>query len=101
MSHKRVLCYAVGGGEGHYIMYTARGVVSELLRISHDDFGFASDGRITSPCNAAVMEYVLCLLGRNTSEEVEMAFLSSMVRPCYYGNGLEPSMGLGLAVSRF
>ncbi|XP_047076335.1 auxin-responsive protein SAUR36-like [Lolium rigidum] len=102
--------------KGHCAMYTADGrrfevplvclsttIIGELLRMSRDEFGFTSDGRITLPCDATVMEYVMCLLRRNASEEVERAFLSSVVRPCRCGNGLEPSMGLSqqVAVSSF
>ncbi|PNT65069.1 auxin-responsive protein SAUR36 [Brachypodium distachyon] len=102
--------------KGHCVMYTADGarfevplpylgttVVGELLRMSHDEFGFASDGRITLPCDAAVMEYVMCLLGRDAPEEVKRAFLSSVVRPCHCEDGLEQySMGpTRVAVSGF
>jgi hypothetical protein len=71
--------------------------------MSQDELGFTSDVRITLPCDAAVMEYVMCLLKRNASEKVERAFLSSIVRPCHYGNSLEPSMRVSqqIAVSSF
>src|SRR4051794_13072270 len=61
--------------KGHCVVYTADGarfevplaylgtaIIVELLRMSHDEFGFTSDGRITLPCDAAVMEYVMRLL---------------------------------------
>jgi hypothetical protein len=93
--------------KGHFVVYTADGarfevplaylgtaIIGELLRMSHDEFGFASDGGITLPCDAAVIEYVMCLLRRDASEEVERALLSSVVRTCHCGNGVEPSMGL-------
>ncbi|CAL5087032.1 unnamed protein product [Urochloa decumbens] len=93
-------------GKGHCVVYSADGrrfeiplaylgtaIFSELLSLSQEEFGFASDdGRITLPCDAAVMEYVLCLLRRDASEEVLRAFLSSMARPCHYGNGLAQSL---------
>uniref|UniRef100_A0ACD5XP86 Uncharacterized protein n=1 Tax=Avena sativa TaxID=4498 RepID=A0ACD5XP86_AVESA len=101
--------------KGHFVVYTADGarfevplpylrrvIVGELLSMSHDEFGFSSGGRITLPCDASVMEYVLCLLGRDASEEVEWALLSSGVgRHCHYGGGLEASIGLGEQVSCF
>jgi hypothetical protein len=82
--------------KGHCIVYTAGGerfevplaylgttVFGELLRMSEDEFGFTSeDSRITVPCDAAVMAYVMCLLKRKPSEEVERAVLSSVVIPC-------------------
>jgi len=59
----------------HCTVYTANGrrfgvplaylgtvVFSELLRtMSEEEFGFTGDGgRITLPCDAAVVEYVMC-----------------------------------------
>ena len=83
--------------KGHCVMYTADGrrfevplvylstkVFGELLRMSREEFGFASGGKITLPCDAAVMEYAMCLLRRNASAEVESALLSSMVMSCHY-----------------
>ncbi|XP_037435729.1 auxin-responsive protein SAUR36-like [Triticum dicoccoides] len=83
--------------KGHCAIYTADGrrfevpleylgttVFGELLRMSQEEFGFTCDGRITLPFDAAVMEYVMCLLSRNASEEVERALLSSVVMPCQY-----------------
>jgi hypothetical protein len=94
-------------GKGHCVVYSADGrrfevpllylstrVFGELLTISQE-FGFASDdGRITLPCDTVVMEYILCLLRREASEEVERAFLNSMVRPCHCGNGLRQTWDL-------
>jgi hypothetical protein len=106
-------------GKGHCVVYSADGrrfeaplaylgtaIFGELLRLSQEEFGFAGDdGRITLPCDAAVMEYVLCLLRRDASEEVVRAFLVSsiMARPCHRGNGLAKSMGVSqqVAVSSF
>ncbi|XP_020173526.1 auxin-responsive protein SAUR36-like [Aegilops tauschii subsp. strangulata] len=81
---------------GHCVMYTADGsrfevplvylgtmVFRELLRMSQEEFGFSSDGKITLPFDASVMEYVMCLIRRDASEEVEKAFLSSIARPCH------------------
>ncbi|CAM0954053.1 unnamed protein product [Alopecurus aequalis] len=109
-------CCTSGAVKGHCAMYTADGrrfevplvylstmIIGELLRMSRDEFGFTSDGRITLPCDAAAMEYVMCLLRRSASEEVVRAFLSSVVRPCNYGNSFEQSMGVSqqIAVSSF
>ena len=104
-------------GKGHCVVYSADGrrfevplayldtaIFGELLSLSQEEFGFAGDdGRITLPCEAAVMEYVMCLLRRNASEEVEAAFLTSIARPCHYGSGLAQSIGVSpqLAVFSF
>ena len=90
--------------KGHCVVYSADGrrfqvplaylgtvVFGELLMLSQEEFGFASDdGKITLPCDSAVMEYVMCLLRRDASEEVVRAFLSSMVRPCHNVSGVVP-----------
>ncbi|PVH64761.1 hypothetical protein PAHAL_2G354200 [Panicum hallii] len=95
-------------GKGHCVLYSADGrrfevplvylgtpVFAELLNMAREEFGFTSDGgRIRLPCDAAVVEYVICLLRRDASEEVVRAFLSSMVWPCHTVNGMAPSMGL-------
>ncbi|PWZ15220.1 Auxin-responsive protein SAUR36 [Zea mays] len=88
-------CTSAIANKGHCIVYTADGkrfevplaylstnVFVELLRMSEDEFGFTSEDRITVPCDAEVMEYVMCLLRRKPSEEVERAVLSSVVMPC-------------------
>ncbi|KAL6655115.1 hypothetical protein ACP70R_005941 [Stipagrostis hirtigluma subsp. patula] len=98
--------------KGHCVVYSSDGrrfevplaylgtaVFGVLLSMSQDEFGFAGeDGRITLPCDGAVMEYAMCLLRREASEEVERAFLSSMARPCYYGNGLVQTIGVSQQV---
>uniref|UniRef100_A0A8R7QI83 Auxin-induced protein 6B n=1 Tax=Triticum urartu TaxID=4572 RepID=A0A8R7QI83_TRIUA len=99
-------CCSSVPAKGHCVMYTAEGrrfevpleylsttVFGELLRMSQDEFGFASDGKISLPCDAAVMEYVMCLLRRNASAEVESALLRSMVTPCHYTGCAMPTVG--------
>uniref|UniRef100_A0A0E0M458 Auxin-responsive protein n=1 Tax=Oryza punctata TaxID=4537 RepID=A0A0E0M458_ORYPU len=99
-------CSTAVAGKGHCAIYTADGVrfevplaylgtavFGELLAMSQEEYGFSGDGRITLPCDAMVMEYVMCLLGRNASAEVEKAFLSSMVMPCHYASCVTPSLG--------
>uniref|UniRef100_A0A0A9BDN5 Auxin-responsive protein SAUR36 n=1 Tax=Arundo donax TaxID=35708 RepID=A0A0A9BDN5_ARUDO len=104
-------------GKGHCVMYSADGrrfevplaylgttVLGELLSMSEEVYGFAGDdGRITLPCDATVMEYMMCLLRREASEEVVRAFLSSMAWPCRYGTGLTQPMVVSqqIAVSIF
>uniref|UniRef100_A0A0D9XGA9 Auxin-responsive protein n=1 Tax=Leersia perrieri TaxID=77586 RepID=A0A0D9XGA9_9ORYZ len=100
--------------KGHCVMYTADGcrfevplayldtaVFSELLRMSQEEFGFTSDGRIMLPCDAAIMEYAMCLLNRNASVEMEKALLSSMVAPCHYTGCMVPTVGVNQQISCF
>ncbi|XP_048575209.1 auxin-responsive protein SAUR36-like [Triticum urartu] len=85
--------------KGHCMVYTIDGarfevplaylgtsILSELLTMSHEEFGFAGgdDGRIVLPYDATVMEYAMCLLRRDASTEVVKAFMSSVVRPCSF-----------------
>uniref|UniRef100_K3ZXH8 Auxin-responsive protein SAUR36 n=1 Tax=Setaria italica TaxID=4555 RepID=K3ZXH8_SETIT len=99
-------CNSVAG-KGHCVMYTSDGrrfevplaylgtpVFAELLRMSQEEFGFMSDGRITLPCDAMVMEYAMCLLRRGSSAEVEKAFLSTMAVSCHYASCMAPSVGV-------
>ncbi|KAF7067152.1 hypothetical protein CFC21_073069 [Triticum aestivum] len=99
-------CCSTVADKGHCVVYSADGawfevplaylgttVFVELLRMAGEEFGFASSegGRITLPCDATVIEYVLCLVRRDASEEVERAFLSSIAGHCH---GQDASMGL-------
>ena len=100
-------CRASVAGKGHCAVYTADGarfevplaylgtaVFAALLRMSQEEFGFAGgDGRITLPCDAAVMEYAMCLLRRSASAEVEKAFLGTMAMPCHYASRVAPFVG--------
>ncbi|KAK1633045.1 hypothetical protein QYE76_007360 [Lolium multiflorum] len=103
---------SVVADEGHCVVYTADGerfevplvylgttVITELLRMSEEEFGFTSGGngsRIMLPCDSTVMDYVLCLVRREASKEVEMAFLSSIAGHCHNYNAscMAPSMEL-------
>ncbi|KAM3259529.1 hypothetical protein ACQJBY_051028 [Aegilops geniculata] len=99
--------------KGHCVVYTADGarfevplaylstsIFSELLTMSQEEFGFAAsdDGRILLPCDAAVMEYAMCLLHRDASTEVIKAFMSSIVRPCSF-EGSVVDVGLNQQVA--
>jgi hypothetical protein len=75
------------------LAYLGTTIFVELLRMSQEEFGFASDGRITLPCDAAFLEYVMSLLRRNASAEVENALLSSMVTFCHYTGCVIPAVG--------
>lgn len=105
-------CCTSVAGKGHCVVYSADGrrfevplvylgttVFAELLQMSQEEFGFVSDGRITLPCDAAVMEYAMCLLRRGTSAEVEKAFLSTMAVSCHYASFAASSLGISQQVS--
>ena len=102
-------------GKGHFIVYTTDRVMfevplaflgttvfGELFRMSQEEFGFAGvDGaRITLPCEASMMEYAMCLLRRDASTEVVMAFLSSIARSCCCdGSVVVPRVGFSQYVA--
>ena len=81
------------------LAYLGTTVFLELLWMSHEEFGFASDGRITLPCDATVIEYAMCLLRRSASVEVEKAFLNAMAMPCHYESSVAPSVGVSQQVA--
>jgi len=100
-------CCASVAVKGHCVMYTSDGkrfevplaylttlVFSELLRMSQEEFGFMGNERITLPCDAAVMEYAMCLLTGGSSAEVEKAFLSTMAVSCHYASCIAPYVGV-------
>ncbi|KAH7692256.1 Small auxin-up RNA protein [Dioscorea alata] len=81
--------------KGHFFVYTSEGkrfmvplaylennIFKELLKISEEEFGLPGDGPITLPCDEASTEYVLSMLRRGVSEEVERALLSSIFISC-------------------
>ncbi|KAF7060415.1 LOW QUALITY PROTEIN: hypothetical protein CFC21_067209 [Triticum aestivum] len=91
--------------KGHCVVYTAdrarfevplaylgTSIFSELLRMSQEEFR-GDDGRIMLPCDAAVMEYAMCLLQRDASMEVMKAFMSSVARPRSFEGSV---VGIGL-----
>ncbi|XP_066365501.1 auxin-responsive protein SAUR36-like [Miscanthus floridulus] len=105
-------CCTSVAGKGHCVVYTAderrfevplaflgNRVFEELLRMSQEEFGFMSDGRIKLPCDASTMEYAMCLLRRSVSSEVEKAFLSTMELPCVYATCVAPSVGVSQKVA--
>ncbi|KAM0945331.1 putative small auxin-up RNA [Dioscorea sansibarensis] len=80
---------------GHFNVYTSEGkpcmvllaylvnnIMKELLRISEEEFSLPVDGPIVLPCDVASMEYVLSLLRRGVSKEMEMQLLSSVFISC-------------------
>jgi hypothetical protein len=104
LGRKRFTCASVAV-KGHCVMYTTDGrrfevplaylstlVFLELLRMSQEEFGFIGNEQITLPCDAAVMEYAMCLLRGGSSTEVEKAFLSTM--PCHDASCIAPFVGV-------
>ncbi|KAL5706246.1 hypothetical protein ACHQM5_024444 [Ranunculus cassubicifolius] len=84
--------------KGHFIVYTMdkkrfmipleylrSKVFSELFRISEEEFGLPCNGPITLACDAIVMDYIVSLVGRSASKDLEKALclcLASSRRCC-------------------
>ncbi|KAH7663642.1 Small auxin-up RNA protein [Dioscorea alata] len=81
---------------GHFHVYSLEGkrftiplaylnnvVFKELLKKSEEEFGLPSDGLITLPCDAVSTEYVLSMLSKGVSKEMEAALLSSIFMSCH------------------
>ncbi|XP_020112606.1 auxin-responsive protein SAUR36-like [Ananas comosus] len=79
---------------GHFVVYTVDSqrftvplayldtkIFRELFRISEEEFGLPRDGPIILPCDAASMKYIMSMLARRISKDVEKALLSSIVVP--------------------
>ncbi|GMN34827.1 hypothetical protein TIFTF001_004911 [Ficus carica] len=100
ISLPRVSYLVRGGGglphKGHFVVYSAdkrrfvvpltclnRTIFRELLRMSEEEFGLPGDGPITLPCDAASMEYIVSVVKREVSIELEKALLLSLAsREC-------------------
>ncbi|XP_027368249.1 auxin-responsive protein SAUR68-like [Abrus precatorius] len=72
--------------KGHFVVYTAdkvrfvvpltylrNNIFRELLRMSEEQFGLHIDGPIILPCDAAFMEYVVSLVQKHLSLELQNA----------------------------
>nr|GMC84995.1 auxin-responsive protein SAUR68-like [Ipomoea batatas] len=77
--------------KGHFAIYTSdqkrfvvplsyleNEIIRQLLSISEEEFGLPGDGPITLPCDAVFMDYIISLLSRGLSRELENALLISV-----------------------
>lgn len=60
------------------LAYLSSSIFIELLSMSEEEFGLPGDGPITLPFDAATMEYMVSMVGRHVSEELEKALLVSL-----------------------
>lgn len=78
--------------KGHFVVYSADNkrfvvpltylkcnIFRGLLRMSEEEFGLPRDGPITLPCDAASMEYIVSLVQREVSEDLETALILSIL----------------------
>ncbi|XP_019157624.1 PREDICTED: auxin-responsive protein SAUR68-like [Ipomoea nil] len=77
--------------KGHFAIYTAdqkrfvvplsyleNEIIMQLLNLSEEEYGVPCDGPITLPCDAAFLDYIISLLSRGLSRELENALLISV-----------------------
>ncbi|XP_019157612.1 PREDICTED: auxin-responsive protein SAUR68-like [Ipomoea nil] len=60
------------------LSYLENAIIRQLLNMSEEEFGLPSDGPITLPCDAVFMDYIISLLSRGLSRELENALLVSI-----------------------
>ncbi|XP_019186635.1 PREDICTED: auxin-responsive protein SAUR68-like [Ipomoea nil] len=77
--------------KGHFVIYTGdqkrfviplsfldNKIIRQMLEMSEEEFGLPSDGPITLPCDAVFMNYIISLLSRGVSTELQNALLVSV-----------------------
>ncbi|KAL4186546.1 hypothetical protein AMTRI_Chr09g34480 [Amborella trichopoda] len=75
--------------EGHFVIYTIDGsrfvipltflnrpIFQELLLMAEEEYGLTGCRPLTVPCESFVMDYIVSLLNKNASKEVEKALVS-------------------------
>ncbi|XWS67670.1 hypothetical protein CRYUN_Cryun04dG0025900 [Craigia yunnanensis] len=64
----------------HPLEYLKNEIVRELFILAEEEFGLPSSGPLTLPCNAVFMEYVIILIKRRPTKDLEKALLTSIAR---------------------
>lgn len=96
ISLPRILSHRGLPHKGHFVVYSAdnkrfvvpltylkRTVFRELLRMSEEEFGPPREGPIMLPCDAVSMEYIVSVVKKEVSIELERALLLSLTsREC-------------------
>ncbi|KAG5226588.1 auxin-responsive protein [Salix suchowensis] len=74
--------------KGHFVVYSAdqkrfllplnylkNEIVRELLQLAEEEFGLPSNGPLTLPCDAELVEYVIGLIKQGITRDLEKALL--------------------------
>ncbi|KAB2043036.1 hypothetical protein ERO13_D02G229100v2 [Gossypium hirsutum] len=77
--------------KGHFVVYSAgqkrfvlpleylkKEIVMELFNLAEEEFGLPGNGLLILPCDATFMEYVIALIKRKPSKDVEKALILSV-----------------------
>ncbi|XP_043814593.1 auxin-responsive protein SAUR68-like [Manihot esculenta] len=62
--------------------YLNNEIIKELLNMGEEEFGLQSEGPLTLPCDADLMEYAVALLRRSATKDVERALLVFVGTSC-------------------
>ncbi|KAK8625238.1 hypothetical protein V6N13_090113 [Hibiscus sabdariffa] len=78
--------------KGHFVVYSVdqkrfvlpleylkNSIMMELFNMAEEEFGLPSNGILLMPCDANFMEYVIALIKKKPSEELEKALIMSLV----------------------
>ncbi|KAK8625299.1 hypothetical protein V6N13_090173 [Hibiscus sabdariffa] len=89
--------------KGHFVVYSSdekrfvlpleylkNEIVMELFEVAEEEFGLASNEHITLPCDAALMEYIIGLIKRKASKDVEKALIMSVIVRVHCSSFLYP-----------
>ncbi|CAN6464254.1 unnamed protein product [Victoria cruziana] len=77
--------------KGHFVAYASDGkrymvplaclqrpIFQELLKMAEEEFGLNIDGAITFPCDSTVVDYIVSLVQRDISIQMEHALIASL-----------------------
>ncbi|XP_037491191.1 auxin-responsive protein SAUR68 [Jatropha curcas] len=62
--------------------YLNNEIIRELFNMAEEEFGLSSNGPLTLPCDAELMEYAIALIKKQVTRDVETAFLMSISSSC-------------------
>nr|XP_016439925.1 PREDICTED: auxin-responsive protein SAUR68-like [Nicotiana tabacum] len=78
-------------GKGNFVVYTTdqkrfvvrlaylqHEIIRQLLHMSEEEFGLPSDGPITLPCDALFLNYIISLIRRGVTVDLQNALLVSV-----------------------
>jgi len=82
--------------KGHFVVYSAdqkrfllplnylnNKIVRELLKLAEEEFGLPTNGPLTLPCDAELIEYVIALIKQGITRDLEKALLVSIAISSY------------------
>ncbi|XP_031477761.1 auxin-responsive protein SAUR64-like [Nymphaea colorata] len=77
--------------KGHFVAYASDGkrymvplaclqrpIFQELLKMAEEEFGLSINGAITFPCDSTVVDYIMSLVQRDMSSQIENALVASL-----------------------